>query len=82
VAYEDCENEAITTSGTGPCADAAMAQETACASETKDSSPGPGSVCFAAVNTLETKGSSDAEVLQALKVLFAASCALGAIDGG
>jgi hypothetical protein len=81
-AYEACQAEALPNTGTGPCTDAAMAVTTACASETKDSAPGPGAVCFTAVETLETMGASDAEIYQALKVLFASNCAPSAIDGG
>jgi hypothetical protein len=84
VAYEGCQDEALPNTGTGPCTDAAMAVTTACASETKDSAPGPGSVCFTAVETLELAPgvASDAEIIQSLKVLFASTCAPGAIDGG
>jgi hypothetical protein len=80
--FEACEGEAEPMTGTGPCTATGMAITTACASETKDSGAGPGQACFQAVETLETMGSTDPEILAALKVLFGSICAPGLVDGG
>jgi len=89
--YANCEGTVEPNTGTGACTATAEAVTTACATETTDASPGPGAVCFDAVETLETLGHELQEGMPtdpsqwkaAFKVLFGAICAPALVtDGG
>jgi hypothetical protein len=82
-----CKSEAKS----GACASYAAAIATSCASETADASPGPGAVCFWAVDTVAaafmargtTDGGPDASAYQdALRILYGSLCSPGLLDGG
>jgi hypothetical protein len=85
-AYAACESEAKS----GACASYVAAIATNCASETADASPGPGAVCFSAVDTLASMpggltmdGGPDASAYQdALRILYGSICSPGVLDGG